>query len=44
MGPFGKQPAGQVPELTAAGRRRLREEILGWKRYAAAVFKVVEAG
>jgi PadR family transcriptional regulator len=29
-------------ELTAAGRRRLREEIAGWKRYAAAVFKVVE--
>ena len=29
-------------ELTAEGRRRLRREIAGWKRYAAAVFKVVE--
>jgi transcriptional regulator len=30
-------------ELTAEGRRRLRQEIAGWKRYAAAVFKIVEA-
>jgi len=30
--------------LTAKGRRRLRDEIAGWKRYAAAVFKVVEEG
>ena len=30
-------------ELTTAGRRRLRQEIAGWKRYAAAVFKVVDA-
>ena len=29
-------------ELTAEGRRRLRKEIAGWRRYAAAVFKVVE--
>ena len=29
-------------ELTAAGRRRLRQEIAGWKRYAQAVFKVGE--
>jgi transcriptional regulator len=29
-------------ELTADGRRRLRQEIAGWKRYAQAVFKVVE--
>jgi transcriptional regulator len=31
-------------ELTARGRRRLREDIAGWKRYAAAVFKIVETG
>ena len=31
-------------ELTMKGRRRLRDEVAGWKRYAAAVFKVVEAG
>lgn len=29
-------------DLTAKGRRRLASEIAGWKRYAAAVFKVVE--
>ena len=31
-------------ELTMKGRRRLRDAVAGWKRYAAAVFKVVEAG
>jgi PadR family transcriptional regulator, regulatory protein PadR len=30
-------------QLTAAGRRRLRTEIAGWRRYAAAVAKAVEA-
>jgi PadR family transcriptional regulator, regulatory protein PadR len=30
--------------LTVKGRRRLRQGIVGWKRYAAAVFRVVEAG
>jgi PadR family transcriptional regulator, regulatory protein PadR len=29
-------------ELTAKGRRRLNQAIAGWKRYAAAVFRVVE--
>ena len=29
-------------ELATEGRRRLRKEIAGWKRYAEAVFKVVE--
>jgi PadR family transcriptional regulator PadR len=29
-------------ELTADGRRRLRRDIAGWKKYAEAVFKVVE--
>ena len=29
-------------ELTAEGRRRLRNEVAVWRRYAAAVFKVVE--
>jgi PadR family transcriptional regulator PadR len=29
-------------QLTAEGRRRLRREIAGWRRYAEAVFKVVE--
>ena len=28
--------------LTAAGRRRLRRDVAGWRRYAAAVFKVVK--
>jgi transcriptional regulator len=28
--------------LTAAGRRRLREEEQAWRRYAEAVFKVLE--
>ena len=28
--------------LTAKGRRRLWQDIAGWKRYAAAVLKVVE--
>ena len=28
--------------LTPAGRRHLREEERGWRRYAAAVFKVLE--
>ena len=30
-------------ELTAEGRRRLRSEVAAWRRYAEAVFKVVEA-
>ena len=30
-------------QLTTAGRRRLRSEIDGWRRYAAAVAKAVEA-
>ena len=30
-------------ELTPQGRRRLRQQIAGWKRYAQAVFKIVEA-
>ena len=29
-------------QLTTEGRRRLRREIAGWRRYAEAVFKVVE--
>ena len=29
-------------QLTAEGRRRLRSEIAGWRRYATAVFKAVE--
>ena len=29
-------------QLTAAGRRRLNQEVTGWKRYAAAVFKIVD--
>jgi transcriptional regulator len=29
--------------LTGQGRRRLRQDIAAWKRYASAVFKVVEA-
>jgi PadR family transcriptional regulator, regulatory protein PadR len=29
-------------QLTAEGRRRLRSEIAGWRRYAAAVVKAVE--
>ena len=29
-------------QLTDEGRRRLRREIAGWRRYAAAFFKVVE--
>ena len=29
-------------ELTADGRRRLRRDIAGWKKYAEAVFKVLE--
>jgi transcriptional regulator len=28
--------------LTAAGRRQLRSEVAEWRRYAAAVFKVIE--
>ena len=30
-------------QLTAEGRRRLRSEIAGWRRYATAVFKAVES-
>jgi PadR family transcriptional regulator, regulatory protein PadR len=29
-------------ELTAKGRHRLNQAIVGWKRYAAAVFRIVE--
>jgi PadR family transcriptional regulator, regulatory protein PadR len=29
-------------QLTPKGRRRLRRDIEGWRRYATAVFKVVE--
>lgn len=29
-------------ELTAEGRRQLRSEVSSWKRYAEAVFKVIE--
>jgi DNA-binding MarR family transcriptional regulator len=28
--------------LTASGRRRLKEEESAWRRYAAAVFRVLE--
>ena len=30
-------------ELTAEGRRQLRAEVSTWRRYAEAVFKVIEA-
>ena len=30
--------------LTADGRRRLRRDVAGWRRYVAAVIKVVESG
>jgi len=29
-------------KLTADGRRQLRSEVSSWKRYAAAIFKVIE--
>jgi transcriptional regulator len=29
-------------ELTAAGKRQLRAEVSAWKRYAEAIFKVIE--
>src|SRR5688572_16376282 len=29
-------------ELTAEGRRQLRTEVAAWKRYAEAVFKIIE--
>ncbi len=28
--------------LTTAGRQQLRDEVRGWRRYAAAVFKAIE--
>jgi hypothetical protein len=31
-----------VPTLTPVGRRQLRIEVSAWRRYAEAVFKIVE--
>ncbi len=30
-------------DLTTAGRRQLRQEVEQWRRYSAAIFKVVQA-
>ena len=42
MGAVREQPQSEVLPLTVAGRQQVRSEVSLWKRYAAAVFKVIE--